>query len=139
MGWYSSQTTIGRDAGIKMRVLIAVPRQEMRAALGLLLSQEPDTRVVGESGNSQELLASLEAVCPDVVLLDWELPGLPTADLLAQLYAHNPAPRVLILCSKTESEQAALAAGAHTFVDKTAHPKHLLTALRVLQLESEYE
>jgi DNA-binding NarL/FixJ family response regulator len=139
MGWYSSQTTIGRATGIRMRVLIAVPRQEMRAALGLLLSQEPDTRVVGESGNSQELLASLEAVYPDVVLLDCELPGLPTTDLLAQLYAHNPTLRVLILCSKTEREQAAPAAGARTFVDKTVHPKHLVTALRVLQLESEYE
>jgi DNA-binding NarL/FixJ family response regulator len=122
-----------------MRVLIAVPRQEMRAALGLLLSQEPDIRVVGESGNSQELLASLEVVRPDVVLLDCELPGLPTADLLAQLYAHDSNLRVLILCSKTEMEQAALAAGAHAFIDKRAHPKRLVTALRVLKLESEYE
>jgi hypothetical protein len=46
---------------------------------------------------------------------------------------------VLILCSKIEREQAALAAGVHTFVDKTAHPRQLLTSLRILQLESEYE
>lgn len=122
-----------------MRLLIAVPRQEMRAALGLLLSQEPDVRIVGESGNSQELLANSEVVRPDVVLLDCELPGLPTADLLAELYAHDSTPRVLVLCSRTERGQAALAAGARTFVDKTAHPRQLLTALRILQLESEYE
>lgn len=122
-----------------MRVLIADRRQEIRAALGLLLSQEPDIRVVGEAGNSQELLAGLEAVRPDVVLLDCALPGLPTADLLAQLHARDSNLRVLILCSKTEREQAALAAGVRTFIDKTAHPKQLVTALRVLQLESEYE
>lgn len=139
MGWYSSQTTIGRVAGKRMRLLIAVRRQEMRAALGFLLSQEPGMCVVGEAGNSQELLASLEAVRPDVVLLDCELPGLPTADLLAELHAHDSSLRVLILCSNTEREQAALRDCAHTFIDKTAHPKHLVTALRVLQLESEYE
>jgi DNA-binding NarL/FixJ family response regulator len=122
-----------------MRVLIAVPRQEMCAALGLLLSQEPGIRVVGESGNSQKLLASLEDVRPDLVLLDCELPGLPTADLLAELYARDATLKVLILCSKTEREQAAPAAGARTFVDRTSHPRQLLTALRVLQLESEYE
>jgi DNA-binding NarL/FixJ family response regulator len=122
-----------------MRVLIAVPRQEMCAALGLLLSQEPDIRVVGESGNSRELLASLEVVRPDLVLLDCDLPGLPMVDLLTELYAHDANLKVLILCSETEREQAALAAGVRTLVDRTSHPRHLLTALRVLQLESEYE
>lgn len=122
-----------------MRVLIAVPRQEMCVALGFLLSQEPDICVVGESGTSQELLASLEVVRPDVVLLDGELPGLPMADLLAELYAHDANLKVLILCSKIEREQAAVAAGARTFIDKTSHPRHLLTAMHILQLESEYE
>jgi two-component system response regulator DesR len=122
-----------------MRLLIAVPRQEMRSALGLLLSQEPEIRIVGAPGNSQELLAGLEAVRPDVVLLDCELPGLPTADLLARLYAYDANLKVLILCSKTERAQAAVAAGAHGFVDKTSHPRQLLTALHVLQLESEYD
>lgn len=122
-----------------MRILIAVPRQEMCAALGLLLSQEVDIRVVGEARTSQELLASAEAVRPDLVLLDCALPGLPTSDLLAELYAHDANLKVLLLCSEIEGEQARVAAGAPTFVDKTAHPKQLLTALRVLRLESGYE
>jgi two-component system response regulator DesR len=122
-----------------MRVLIADRRQEICFALGFLLSQEADIRVVGESGDSQELLASLERVHPDVVLLDCELPGLPTDELLAQLYAHDASLKVLILCPRTDEERAVLAAGARTFVDKTSHPRHLVTALRVLELESEYE
>jgi DNA-binding NarL/FixJ family response regulator len=122
-----------------MRLLIAVRQQEMRAALGFLLSQEADMRVVGEAANSQELLASLEAARPDVVLLDCALPGLPTADLLAQLHTQDANLKVLILCSKAENERLARAAGARAFIDKTSHPRQLLTALRVLQLESEYE
>ena len=122
-----------------MRVLIADRRQEVCDALGFLLSQGPDIHVVGKSENSQALLDSLEVVCPDVVLLDCELPGLPTADLLAQLHAHAPSLKVLVLCSKVERKDAALSAGADAFIDKSAHPKRLVTALRVLQLESEYE
>ena len=122
-----------------MRVLIADRRQEVRDALGFLLSQETDICVVGESGNSQELLASLELLCPDVVLLDCELPGLPAADVLARLHAHDSSLKVLVLCSKKEREQAPLSATGFTFIDKSAHPRRLVTALRVLLLESEYE
>ena len=122
-----------------MRVLMAVPLQEMRTALGLLLSQEPDIRLVGAPGNSHELLASLGVSCPDVVLLDCDLPGLSTAELLAQIKAHDAKLQVLALCSRIEGGQAAVAAGARTFVEKTSHPRQLLTALHVLKLESEYE
>ena len=122
-----------------MRVLIAIPRQEMCAALGLLLSQEPELQIVGQSGDSQELVTSLESARSDVVLLDCTLPGLPTNELLVQLHAQDPNLKVLVFCSKTESERLARAPGACAFVDKTSHPRQLLTALRVLQLESEYE
>jgi DNA-binding NarL/FixJ family response regulator len=124
----------------RMRVVIADHEQETRAALGFLLSQEPDINVVGKPGNSQELLAGLEIARPDVVILDCELPGLSTADLLPQLLARDANLKVLILCPKTGREQAAVAAaGARAFVDKTLHPRQLLTALRVVRLESEYE
>ena len=122
-----------------MRLLIAVRQQEMRAALGFLLSQEADMRVLGEAANSQELLACLEVVRPNVMLLDCELPGLPTADLLAQLYARDANLKVLILCSKVERDRVAPGAGAHTLIDRTSHPRQLVTALHILQLESEYE
>jgi two-component system response regulator DesR len=111
----------------------------MQTALCVLLSQEPDICLVGAPRNSHELLASLEALRPDVVLLDCDLPGLPTDELLAKINAHDSNLNVLILCSIIGQEQAAAATGALRFVDKTAHPRQLLTALHVLQLESEYE
>lgn len=122
-----------------MRVLIADRRKDVRQALSLLLTQEPGICVVGDASDSQELLVRLEALCPDVVLVDCALPGQPMADLLAEIHTCSSSPQVIVLCSETETRRAALAAGAHTFVDKTEHPKRLLTALRVLQLESDYE
>jgi len=122
-----------------MRLLMVGLGQEMGAALRFLLSQEPDICVVGESRNSQELLACLEVVRPDAVLLDRDLPGMPMAELLAELRARDANLGVLILCFNPERERVAVAAGARAFVDRTSHPRQLLTALRVLQLESDYE
>ena len=125
-----------------MRLLIAVRQQEMRAALGFLLSQEADMRVRGRrQQTAEELLACLEVARPDVMLLDCELPGRPDG----RFCWPNSTPLTPISkCSfsgpiKVERERIVFGAGAHTFIDKTSHPRQLVTALRVLQLESEYE
>jgi hypothetical protein len=43
----------------------------------------------GEAGETGGLLAHSQAVQPEPVLLDWELPGHPVADLLASLRARR--------------------------------------------------
>ena len=122
-----------------MRLLMAGLGQEMGAALRFLLGQEPDICIVGESSNSQELFACMEVVRPDAVLLAHDLPGLPLTELLAELRAHHTKPSVLVLCSVSERERAAAAGGSCVCLDRASHPRQLLTALRVLQLESDHE
>ena len=50
-----------------------------------MLATEPDIEVVGEAADAEDLLAQIEAACPDLVLLSWGLPGLAGADLLPAL------------------------------------------------------
>lgn len=59
-----------------MRVFLADDQAKVRAALRLLLEQEPGLSVVGEVTEAKDLLAQVQVTQPDVVLLDWELPGL---------------------------------------------------------------
>ena len=63
-----------------MRILLVDDQSEIRSALRLLLEQEQGMTVVGEVAKAEDLLAQVEATRPDVALLDWELPGLQTAD-----------------------------------------------------------
>ena len=70
-----------------MRVLLADDQAQVRSALRLLLTQEPGLSVVGEATEAQALLAQAEDIHPDMVLLDWELPGLQAADPLSTLRA----------------------------------------------------
>ena len=65
-----------------MRVLLADDHPRVRSALRLILEQEPNFQVVGETADATGLLLAVNEKAPDLVLLDWELPGLPVAQLL---------------------------------------------------------
>ena len=62
-----------------MRILLADNQTRVRFALRVLLTQRPGLQVVGEASDSPELFAQAGAVDADLVLLDWELPGLTEA------------------------------------------------------------
>lgn len=119
-----------------MRILIADRCAAVRSAVKALLQNELGLDVTGEACDSQELLAQIETKHPDVVLLEWELPGQSAAELLAILRALDPQKlKVIVLGSYPEQEQDALAAGADYFVGKSDRPKRLLTAVRIMQVE----
>jgi DNA-binding NarL/FixJ family response regulator len=113
-----------------MRVFLADAEPNVRNALRILLGQEPEVQVVGETGTAWGLPARIEKVTPDLVLLDWELPGPPLTDLLPAMRAAIGRARVIALSVRPEEKRRALAAGADAFVGKTEPPEELLAALR---------
>jgi DNA-binding NarL/FixJ family response regulator len=112
-----------------MRVLLADDQAKVRSALRLLLQQQPDVEILGEAVDTTGLLDWIKVACPDVLLLDWELPGLPPAALLPVLQFHCPKLRVIALSSRPEARGAALEAGVYAFVSKGDPPETLLAAL----------
>lgn len=112
-----------------MRVLLADDQAKVRSALRLLLEHQPDIEILGEAVDTTGLLDWLKAANPDVVLLDWELPGLPAVALLRQMRSHWPGLRVIALSGVPQARQAALAAGAHAFVSKGDPPEVLVRAV----------
>ncbi len=116
-----------------MYILIADDQPKVRSALRLLLEQEPGLSVIGESTDAQALLAQVTATCPDLVLLDWELPGIQSrSNLIVTLRALCPRLRVVVLSGRPEMRDAALAAGADAFVSKGDPPEGLLAILRAV-------
>lgn len=117
-----------------MRVLLADDQADLRSALRLLLEQEPGVESVGEVADVDALLSQVMRFQPDLLLLDWELPGLKPAEaarrLLATLHVQQPFLQVIVLSGRPESNRSALAAGADLFVSKTEPPDRLLAALR---------
>ena len=113
-----------------MRILLADDQQKVRSALRFLLDQEEGLCVVAEALDAQELIARVTATSPDLVLLDWELPGLKKGTL-SVLRKIRPGLCVIALSGRPEAREVALAAGADAFVSKVGPPEQLLTTMEI--------
>jgi DNA-binding NarL/FixJ family response regulator len=116
-----------------MCILLADHRSRVRFALRALLEEQSGLKVVREVANSQDLLAQAEAICPTLVLLSWELPGLAGVELLPLLRRAYPETRVIVLSGRLGAQRAALAAGADAFVSKAAPPEQLLAVISLVE------
>lgn len=115
-----------------MRVLLADSQPSVRFALRLLLEQQlSPLTVVGEVANIQTLLRDIDAARPDLILLEWELPGCngTQATVLRELHMHLPEAVVIAFSADFESRKAALAAGADAFVSKSDPPSVVVNTL----------
>lgn len=122
-------------------VLVADSHVTVRSALRRLLAEEPDLCLAGEVTRARDLLGQVQSLQPDVLLLEWELPGLPTGDdrpaglqlqrrLLYQVHASVPNLHVVVLSGWPQAQTAAMLAGADAFVSTGGAPQHLLSTLR---------
>lgn len=112
-----------------MRILLADDRPRVRAALRLLLEQEPDMVIVGEAADAAGLRLALQRETPDLLLLDWELPGLPLAQRISFIRNGQPRLRILALSGRPEARAEALSNGADCFASKGDPPELVLAAV----------
>lgn len=112
-----------------MRILLADSRPKVRFALRALLERQPGLHVIGEAIDAQDLLARAEETSPDVLLLDWELPGRDPAELVSELRQVCPDLDIVALSGRVNARRAALAAAVDRFVSKGDPPERLLAAI----------
>ena len=111
-----------------LRILLADDNRNSRSALVLLLETRLGASIVGEAVTMEALLERAAATHPDVVLLDWKLPGKQETDRIVVVRSVAPGVRVIIISARPES--AALAVGADAFVNKTDPPERILAVLK---------
>ncbi len=115
-----------------MHILLADDEVRVRSALQMLLKEQPGMKVVAEVAEAEALLAQIRATQPDLVLLDWGLPGLGAVGSLPTLRLVCPNLAVIVLSGRPEAGREALAVGADAFVSKVESPEHLLAALHTI-------
>jgi DNA-binding NarL/FixJ family response regulator len=123
-----------------IRVLIADDHAVLREGVCALLSQHPDMCVVGQATNGVEALAQVEALKPDVVLMDISMPEMDGLEATRQIKARSPETRVLILNQHDSREYvlALMRAGAAGFILKKAGGAELLNAIRAVATEGAF-
>jgi DNA-binding NarL/FixJ family response regulator len=117
-----------------MRIFIADADRELRMGLQMLLHQESGMHVTGIAVQIEGLEAQVAASQPDVLLLDWRLPGGSMPEVLAELRQSVPRLQVIAMSVRDDDEGEAMAAGADLFVAKNAPPGELLKSLRSMEV-----
>lgn len=118
-----------------IRVLLVDDHAMVRAGLRALLSQDPETyEVVGEAGNATDAISAARSSCPDIALIDMELPGLGGAAIARSLAAEHTDLGIIGLSMYSEytTVQEMLNAGAKAYVlKKSGYPslKKAITAV----------
>ncbi len=115
-----------------LNILIGDAHPRVRFGLRLLLEQQAGWKVAGEAEDAQILLAHVFSSCPNLVLLDWELPGMPVEELLAVIRQTCPHLKVIFMSGRNEQRKAALQAGANMFFYKADPPEKLRALIREL-------
>jgi DNA-binding NarL/FixJ family response regulator len=105
---------------VALRILLVDDSDVYRATMDLVLGREPDLEVVGTASDGEEGRRLSRDLEPDVVLLDYRLPGGDGSDATRALLRDRPGLRVVCLTAEATPEERSgvLAAGAAAVVEK---------------------
>jgi len=114
-----------------IRVLIADDHAIVRKGIRALLATEQDIDVIGEAENGEDVIAKVERLMPDVVLMDMVMPGVNGLDAICHIIEHQPDVRVLVLTSFASMDMVlpAIKAGALGYLLKDSSPDELIRAI----------
>jgi DNA-binding NarL/FixJ family response regulator len=115
-----------------IRILLVDDHPAVRAGLLAVLRAEPGLVPLGAAGSVADLWPRLNATRPDVVVLDFHLPGVDGLDLCRQLKRTMPPPAVLLYSAFADASLglAARLAGVDAVVHKGAPADELFDAIR---------
>ena len=120
-----------------MDLVLASARADIRFSMEVFLREQPGVLVSGTATGSEGLLALIESTCPALVILDWNLPGRPAADLLAEVQSAARRPYIIVLGKDGATRKAALRAGADAFALRGDPPQYLLEAIQQARLQTK--
>ena len=113
----------------------------VRAGVKLILSSDPDLRVVGEAASGEAAVAMAAKRHPDVILMDIVLGrGIDGMEATTQILAAQPEIGVIMFTAYGERHQLAkgLNIGARGYVLKDAHPDEVIRAVRTVAAGGAY-
>jgi DNA-binding NarL/FixJ family response regulator len=116
------------------RVLLVDDQLLVRGGLRLILEPQDGITIAGECEDGDEVLAAVDRLAPDIVVMDVRMRRVDGAEATRRLRKRDPAPPVLILTTFDDDDTvaAALGAGAAGFILKDARGEDIVRAVRTV-------
>ncbi len=117
--------------GRPIRILLVEDNQVFREALELLLGMRADLEVVASVGDGSEVVAAVERFKPQVVLMDYRLPGMDGVQATSAVREAHPDVAVVCLTASANAREieALYAAGATACLTKDQELDEIVNAL----------
>jgi DNA-binding NarL/FixJ family response regulator len=115
-----------------IRVLLVDDDPLVRSALSLMLGGQSDIEVVGEAADGADALRRVDALRPDVVLMDIRMPVMSGLEATLRLHQREDPPAVVVLTTFDGDDHvvSAVTAGADGFLLKDTAPEQIVDAVR---------
>ena len=125
---------------LMIRVLIVDDHKIVIEGMKLLLQNHPNIEVAGTALSGEEAIDLLPNLCPDVVLLDINMPGLNGIDTCKKLLELQPILKVIAISMHKESSliKLMLSNGAKGYVLKNAGQDEVIEAIEAVYMGKTY-
>lgn len=113
-------------------IVLADDHPVVRVGIRNLLETEPGFEVIGEVADALQVIPSVEALKPDVLVLDLIMPGLSGLEITRRLSQSHPQTRIVVLSMHSNEAYVieALRNGASGYVLKGSEAGELVQAIR---------
>ena len=117
-----------------IHLLIADDHALFREGLRALLNALTDIEIVGEAADGKSAIQQVDALKPDVVLMDINMPGINGIDATKRILSQHPDLGIIMVTMLEDDASvfAAMRAGARGYVLKGAHHDEILHAIRAV-------
>lgn len=121
-------------------IVLAEDHALFRSGLRQLLALHNGLCVIGEAGDGLAAVEITRTLQPDILLLDLAMPKLDGLDVIPQVRRNSPHTAILVISMRATPEhlRAALRAGAHGYLLKTADSEEFFAAIQAVLAGERY-
>ncbi|MCA8998204.1 MAG: response regulator transcription factor [Planctomycetaceae bacterium] len=123
------------QVGQPWRILLVDDHPLVRRGMAVLIAQEPDLNVCGETGEMDEAMRLVREHKPDMMIIDLSLKTGNGLELVKQVASAYPAVKMLVCSMHDETlfAERCLRAGAGGYLNKEAASERVVEAIRTVR------
>ena len=117
-----------------IKIVIADDHPIVREGLTTVLGMEEDLEVVGQAANGVEAVSLARDLCPDVILMDLQMPEMAGVQAIREIKTQSPEIGIIILTTYDTDDYifTGIEAGARGYLLKDSPPAQVLEAIRAV-------